>query len=209
MRVTIDAWLDGVLTEGEQPAALVRLQQETEHLSALVTRLLDLSRIESGREAVALSAIDLATVADEVAAAFRELPGAPIQSVFPADLPAARADAAAIRRILQNLLENSRRFTPPTGLISVSGAAGDDRIRLSVTDTGCGIAPDFLPRIWDRFARTSGAQDNEREGTGLGLAIVKALAQAMGGSVSVDSTVGSGTTIWVDLQQAGAELRPA
>ena len=206
MRVTIDAWMDGVLTDDEQPAALVRLQQETEHLSGLVTRLLDLSRIESGREAVALTAIDLAAAAGEVAATFRDLPGALIQLGFPADLPAARADGAAVRRILQNLLENSRRFTPPTGVISVSGAAEDERVKFSVTDTGCGIAPDFLPRIWDRFARTAGAPDDEREGTGLGLAIVKALAQTMGGSVGVDSTVGSGTTIWVELQRAGAEL---
>jgi signal transduction histidine kinase len=206
MRVTIDAWLDGVLTQEEQPAAIVRLQLETEHLSGLVTRLLDLSRIESGREAVSLAPIDLAAVADEVAATFRDLPGAPIQMEFPAGLPAARADAAAVRRILQNLLENSRRFTPPTGLVSVSGAAEDNRIRLSVTDTGCGIAPDFLPRIWDRFARSAGDQDGEREGTGLGLAIVKALAQTMGGNVGVDSSLGSGTTIWVDLQPAGTEL---
>jgi signal transduction histidine kinase len=206
MRVTIDAWLDGVLRDDEQPAALVRLQHETEHLSGLVTRLLDLSRIESGREAVTSEAVDLADVAEEVVATFRDLPGAAIAVLFPPDLQAARADATAVRRILQNLLENSRRFTPATGQISVSGAVEKDGIRLSVTDTGCGIAPDFLPRIWDRFARTSGTPDEEREGSGLGLAIVKALAQAMGGSVGVDSTLGSGTSIWIHLQKAGKEL---
>jgi signal transduction histidine kinase len=79
---------------------------------------------------------------------------------------------------------------------------------VSVADTGCGIAPDFLPRIWDRFARAPGAREAGRAGTGLGLAIVEALAQAMGGSVGASSTVGVGTTIWVDLQQAGEELSP-
>lgn len=206
MRVTVDAWLDGVLTDAERPAALARLQQEIEHLSGLVSKLLDLSRIESGREVVTLTPVDLSALAEEVAATFGDLPGAAIAVVFPPDLPPARADAAAVRRILQNLVENSRRFTPPTGLISISGAMMGDGIRLSVTDTGCGILSDFLPRIWDRFARTSGSQGEEREGSGLGLAIVKALAQAMGGNVGVESAPASGTTIWVQFQRSSQEL---
>jgi signal transduction histidine kinase len=209
MRVTMDAWLDGVLQPEEQPAALARLQRETEHLSTLVTKLLDLSRIESGREPVTLAAIDLRAVAEEVVAGFSHLPGATITVDLPPELPSAWADREAVRRVLQNLIENARRFTPAAGSIRVWGALEGARLRLAVTDTGCGIAPDLLPRIWDRFARGAEATAEERPGAGLGLAIVKALVQAIGGEVGVESSPGRGTTVWVLLATAAQELSPA
>jgi len=82
-------------------------------------------------------------------------------------------------------------------------------VRLAVTDTGCGIAPDFLPRIWDRFARVSKSEAGNGDGSGLGLAIVKALVQAMGGEVGAESALGSGTTVWIVVSKSGQELSPA
>ncbi len=199
MRVTLAAWLDGVLEPDEQGEALGRLQQQAEHLSQLVTNLLDLSRIESGRETVRMEQVDVGEVAAEVAAVWRGLPGAEIAAEIPDDLPCAWADAAAVRRVVQNLVENSRRFTPAEGKIRIWAEARGSKLRVGVTDTGCGIAPDFLPRIWDRFARVSGSEPRERQGSGLGLAIVKALVQTMGGEVGADSEVGAGTTVWMEL----------
>jgi signal transduction histidine kinase len=206
MRVTMEAWLDGVLAPEEQPAALVRLQREIEHLSGMVTKLLDLSRIESGREPLTLGATDLAAVAAEVVSAFRQLPGASITLDFPAALPPAWADPQAVRRVLQNLLENARRFTPASGSIRVWGAHEGRKVRLAVTDTGCGIAPDFLPRVWERFARGAEATAEGRPGAGLGLAIVKALVEAMGGEVGAESSPGCGTTVWALLATPAQEL---
>jgi signal transduction histidine kinase len=209
MRVTIAAWLDGVLEPGEQGEALGRLQEQAEHLSHLMTNLLDLSRIESGRETVTMEEVDLGELAEEVSATFRRLSGAEIAVELAADFPRAWADGAAARRVLQNLLENARRFTPAEGSIRIWGVDEGRTVRLAVTDTGCGIAPDFLPRIWDRFARVSKSEAGNGDGSGLGLAIVKALVQAMGGEVGAESALGSGTTVWIVVSKSGQELSPA
>jgi signal transduction histidine kinase len=202
MRVTLEAWQDGVLHPEEQPAALAQLLHECEHLSGLISKLLDLSRIESGREAVTLTAVEVPAVVEEVVATCRDLPGAAIALAFPADLPRAQADREAVRRVLQNMVENARRFTSTTGSIRIWGEVRGGRLCLGVTDTGCGIAPEYLPRIWDRFARAPQARGEGKAGSGLGLAIVKALVEAMGGEVGLDSTLGSGTTVWMLLDQA-------
>ncbi|MHB0935958.1 MAG: sensor histidine kinase [Armatimonadota bacterium] len=195
MRVTLEAWQDGVLRPEEQAAAAERLLRETERLGALVGRLLDLSRIETGREAVALDRIDLWQVAREVLGEHAE-----VALEMPDDLPLVLADADAVFRILQNLVENARRFTPPDGRIRVWARVEEPWVRLGVTDSGRGIPPEFLPAIWDRFARAPDARENGTAGSGLGLAIVKALAEAMGGTVGAESEPGHGATVWVRLR---------
>ena len=199
MRVTLEAWQDGVLRPEEQAEASRRLLRETERLGALVGRLLDLSRLETGREAVTLAPVDLRQVAAEV---LGEHPG--VRLAMPDDLPPALADADAVFRILRNLVENARRFTPSEGSIRVWAEPDGAWIRLGVTDTGRGIPPEFLPTIWDRFAR--GEHDDGTAGSGLGLAIVKALAEAMGGTVGAESAPGQGATVWVRLRAEGSTL---
>jgi len=202
MRVTLEAWQDGVLRPEEQPEALVELHRETERLGSLVTKLLDLSRIETGREIVSLETVDVQAIAQQVRRGFRDGPGAAVELALPADLPPVLADADAIFRILQNLVENACRFTPPDGSIRIWAEIEGESVRLGVTDTGAGIPPEFLPFIWDRFARAPSARSEGKAGSGLGLAIVKALAATMGGEVGADSTPGVSTTIWVRLHAA-------
>ena len=202
MRVTLEAWQDGVLRPDEQPAALGRLLSETERLGNLVGSLLNLSRIEFGRETVAPAPLRIAGVIEAVTAGFHQPQRARVLVALPDGVPPVMADRDALHRVLHNLLENAQRFTDPRGTIRVWAQPDGAMVRIGVTDTGCGIAPDFLPRIWDRFARASDARAEGRAGSGLGLAIVKALTEAMGGEVGVTSTLGAGTEIWLRLPAA-------
>lgn len=202
MRVTMEAWQDGVLRTEEHGAALAQMQRETQRLAELVLRLLDLSRIESGRETLTSEPVAVAAVAYAVAAGFAGLPGAPVIVDVPETLPPVQADRDALRRIMQNLVENARRFTPDDGEIRVWAEVDGPVMRVGVSDTGTGINPEFLPRIWDRFARAPEARAAGRAGSGLGLSIVKALTEEMGGTVDAHSAPGAGATILVTIPLA-------
>jgi two-component system sensor histidine kinase BaeS len=118
------------------------------------------------------------------------------------------ADPDAVHRMLRNLVENARRFTPPDGTILLWAETEATTVRMGVSDTGSGIAPEELPRIWDRFARAAQARADGTAGTGLGLAIVKALAEAQGGTVGAESEPGVRTTVWVRLPLAERYVEP-
>lgn len=199
MRVTLEAWQDGVLRPDEEPAALRRLLQETERLGNLVKRLLDLSRIESGRECLEPAPVDLAHVSAVVAGNCTQPHLAAIGIDIPSGLSLVLADEDALYRICYNLIENAQRFTPSTGMVHLWAAMDGDMVRFGVTDTGCGISSAFLPRIWDRFARAPEARAEGKAGSGLGLAMVKALVEAMDGTVGAESIPRHGTTVWVSL----------
>jgi signal transduction histidine kinase len=202
MRVMLEAWQDGVIRPEEQGGTITLLLSETERLGTLVTRLLDLSRIESGRETVSLTTVALAPVVARVQNIFHDLPGAPIIADLPTTLPLLLADEDALLRILHNLLENARRFTPADGSIRIAVRVEDAAVCVRVSDTGCGIMPEDLPRIWDRFARAAEARAQGKAGSGLGLAIVKGLSEAMGAQVGAESIAGQGATFWVRLRIA-------
>ncbi|MHB9129652.1 MAG: sensor histidine kinase [Armatimonadota bacterium] len=199
MAITLDAWHDGLLAPHERPEAVTHLRDEVKRLGRMVTQLLDLSRIESGRQPLALIPLDLHDISIQVVDTMASLPGAPITLEMPADLPQVIADRDAVHRILRNLLENARRFTPADGEIRLWASTKADGVHLGVTDTGCGIPAAVRQRVWDRFARAERERAGDDTGTGLGLAIVKALAEAMGGDVGLTSTEGAGTTAWVRL----------
>ena len=195
MSMTLAAWDDGLLSETEQPEALARLRREAKRLGALVTQLLDLSRIESGREHLSPAPVDASAVITEVAEDFSSLPGATISVSLPDEPVTVSADFNALYRILHNLIGNARRFTDPSGSIHLLVVIEDSMVRFSVNDSGCGIPAEELPFIWDRFARSERVRASGEIGSGLGLAIVKALVDAMDGQVHAESTVGIGTTI--------------
>ncbi len=201
MRVTLEAWQDGVLRPEEESKALQQLTRENDRLASLVTHLLDISRIESGRESVFLTNVHIADIAQEVVQGFPHEGAAQIILQIAEDVDTVYADEDALYRILQNLTENARRFTPIEGTITIWARNEADDVIIGVTDTGSGIAPEFLPLVWDRFSRDPGARAEGKSGSGLGLAIVKGLAEAMCGKVSAESEVGKGTTIMIRLRR--------
>ncbi|MDP9203463.1 MAG: ATP-binding protein, partial [Gemmatimonadota bacterium] len=105
------------------------------------------------------------------------------------------ADRTALEQILLNLVENALRHTGEEGRVTIETAPANSGVALIVNDTGTGIPPEHLPRIFERFYRADRGRSRESGGTGLGLAIVKHLVEAHGGSVRADSVVGAGTTI--------------
>jgi signal transduction histidine kinase len=174
------------------------IYSNTQRMQRIVDELLDLSRIESGHWKPRVQPVRIADAAAEVfarvssAAAKKDIRMetriAPAASVI-------NADRTALEQILLNLVENALRHTPERGTIAIETAAAKNGVVLSVADTGIGIAPEHLPRIFERFYRADSGRSREAGGTGLGLAIVKHLVEAHGGSVTATSVVGTGTTV--------------
>src|SRR5581483_6857638 len=120
----------------------------------------------------------------------------------PPGVPRALVDADRLRQILANLVRNAIRHTPEGGIIALSAQVEGSWVVLAVADTGEGIAPEHLPRIFDRFYRVDQARTRSSGGAGLGLAIVREFVEGMGGKVTVESTVGEGSCFRVYLPSA-------
>jgi signal transduction histidine kinase len=140
-------------------------------------------------------------VADAVRRAVGADPGGAAVSVSIApDAARVTADAGRLEQMLRNLISNARRHTPDEGQIDIRATRDGDRVRIAVADTGCGIAAEHLPHVFERFYRADPSRDRATGGAGLGLAIVRRLAEAHGGSVTATSEgPGRGTTvtIWI------------
>ena len=171
------------------------IESETKRLEKLVEDLLNLSRLEDRRTAIARRRVSLGEVLARVLPVFearaREQ-GVGLSVDLPPDLPAVHGDPELIGQVFSNLIDNALRFTPQ-GRISVKAATSPGWIRVDVEDTGVGIPEDSLPRIFERFYRVERARSRGSGGTGLGLAIVKHIVEAHGGRVDVESELGKGS----------------
>jgi len=176
----------------------------------LVEDLLDLSRIESGGWRPAPRVVDLAAAARDAWTPFTEAAAARGVRFEPAVPPgtSVAVDPEALRQVFTNLFDNSLRHTPRGGTIGVSAAPVGDGVAVEVTDSGSGILPEHLPRIFERFYRADPARSRDQGGTGLGLSIVKHLVEAHGGRVDAESTPGQGTTIRFVLPPPPAVTQP-
>jgi signal transduction histidine kinase len=157
--------------------------------ASLVDDLLDVSRIVIGKFRLALAAVDVVPVVRDVVASSR--PAAEAKRVdITLNAPESiviRADPNRLQQIVWNLVSNAVKFCLPDGHVTVDVEAGDDRVVIRVRDNGIGIAPDVLPRVFDRFWQADSAPDRVHSGLGLGLAIVKQIAELHGGSASAES----------------------
>jgi signal transduction histidine kinase len=117
-------------------------------------------------------------------------------------------DPDALRQVLTNLLDNAIRYTPDGGVIRVTAGPADGGVVLAVQDSGQGIAPDHLTRIFERFYRVDPSRSREEGGTGLGLSIVKHIVEAHGGRVDAESELGAGTTVTAWLPRASSTRDP-
>ncbi len=196
----------GDVSAPERRDFLEKVLANARRMQQLVDDLLDLSRIESHAWSPHPERLRLAPLVDEVwsTLAPRAAAGG---LTFTSRVDAATtvvADPQAARQILLNVLDNSVRYTPAGGSISVSAAGGAGGVWIEIADTGIGIPGEHLPRIFERFYRVDPARSRELGGTGLGLAIVKHLVEAHGGRVEARSTLGAGTTIRIFLPEPPA-----
>jgi len=191
----------GGLTDAQR-TVLQACREDCERLGRLMRDLLDLSKIEGGESAPNRVA---AHIGDLIGAAISALKGradtkrVALTAEVPSDLPPVLADRAQIERVVTNLLTNALRYTDAGGSIQVRAARRDGHVAVSVTDTGRGIPPEYLPSIFDKFAQVPGAPSG---GAGLGLAISKRIVEAHGGQIVVKSVVGRGSTFTFTLQVA-------
>ena len=181
----------------------VRIGREAERLDTLVRDLLDLSRVERGT--LDVEPVDLVGLAKEVVGGYADRAEERRIRLRTELRPnvAMRGDRAQLGLLLSNLIDNAVRCTPPRGTVRVRLDGGESRAVLQVADTGEGIPADELPRIFERFYRVDKARARQTGGTGLGLAIVRHVAESHGGTVTVDSELGRGTTFTVTLPVAG------
>jgi two-component system sensor histidine kinase CiaH len=175
---------------------------ETDRMGAILSDLLLVARLDADEADVATKPFDLALVFSEEAERFGVQAAAKeirLEVQVPGELPA-RGDPKRTGQVLAVLLENAVRFAPPGGSIAVSGRLQDRWVEASVTDTGTGISPDHLPRVFDRFYRAEASRTRGRgAGTGLGLAIARELARAQGGDLVAESAKDGGATFRLRL----------
>ncbi len=194
--------LDGALQDPQHNERFVRvIRQNAQRLTRLTSDLLTLSHVESGTQAFHFESCSVNRLLEEAVESFR--PVADKQGIRMAAEKApesrkAYCDAEAVHQVLSNLLENALKYTPAGGSVRIAsadttGAGGEASVEISVSDTGCGIPSEELPRLFERFYRVDKARSRELGGTGLGLSIVKHLVRAMGGDVHVQSQPGAGS----------------
>ncbi len=184
----VEGLIDGVYPRDDDH--LTELLEETRHLSRLVEDLGTLAHAEAGALELRKETVDLGDLVRDVAASLPR----PIMVVVPTDLPTVEVDPVRIRQVLLNLLANALRHTPTEGTIAIEIQARPQQILIHVRDNGSGIAPEDLPRIFERFQKGS-----DSRGSGLGLAIARKLVLAHGGDIGIESEPGKGTEVRVSL----------
>jgi two-component system phosphate regulon sensor histidine kinase PhoR len=204
IKVCAETLMDGAAAD---PAArggfLDQINDQADRLHALIQDLLSLARIESGAERLDVQPLPLEPAVADCVARHRpraEAKGQRLEAISPPGvMVVARADEEALRTILDNLVDNSLKYTPAGGRITIRWSEAAGLAIIEVEDTGVGIPERDQPRVFERFYRVDKARARELGGTGLGLSIVKHLVQEMGGEVAIRSIVGRGTTITVRL----------
>jgi len=184
----------------QQREFIRRVRSSVEHITALISDLLDLGRIEAGldsaRENTPLAV--LARYAVETLRSVAESRRLALEAELPDDLPLINGDPIRLRQMIGNLLENALKYTPSGGRVRIEALSEADQVILRVTDTGPGIPPAEQPYLFDKFFRASNVPDDV-SGTGLGLSIVKSIVDSHHGRIWVDSALGKGSRFTVVL----------
>jgi two-component system phosphate regulon sensor histidine kinase PhoR len=201
IRAAAETLQEGALDD--KPAAeefLGHIQRETDRMTQMVEELLELSRIESGAAPLRFAQLDAATLVQDTARRFSqqaERAGLKITAEATESPLPVIGDAERLERAIGNLVANAIKFTPAGGSVTVLVSRAADDVTISVRDTGIGIEPEELDRVFERFFKADRGRGSS--GTGLGLAIVKHIVQAHAGTVSVESQPGRGSTFTMRL----------
>jgi signal transduction histidine kinase len=200
IRGYLEAIRDGVLPADQ--ATVETLHQQSTHLSQLVDDLALLARAEAGALALDVRTVSLGTIVRQSVEAFQaraDAAGVSLELDVADNLPDVLADSRRVSQIISNLMENAMTHTPAGGTVTVSAGVSEGdtaetgAVDISVSDTGGGIAPDDLERVFDRFYRTDPSRARATGGSGLGLTIARQLAAAHGGNLTATSTLGEGS----------------
>lgn len=177
------------------------IERNGKQLLSLINDILDLSRIESGKENLNISKFAIRSLVDPIVETLEPMAaekGIELVVSLPEQLPFIRSDSNKCRHILQNVIGNAVKFTE-NGWVKITVSHTDEDIMISVSDTGIGIEPEYLPVIFDEFRQTDDKTSRQYGGTGLGLAIAKKYIILLGGSIKVTSSPGEGSTFKITL----------
>lgn len=193
---------DGAIDDRENNRRfLSTIRRNAERMHGLISDILELSLIESGNVSIQTKPVQLHNLVNEVflslssKAAERDI----VLTNEVSEEARAVADPVRLEQMLTNLIDNAIKFNRPAGNVTVSASESSDKTAITVSDTGEGIMPEHLTRVFERFYRVDRGRTREVGGTGLGLAIVKHLSRLHGGEVSVESVPGRGTAFTVEL----------
>ncbi|MCP9494734.1 MAG: sensor histidine kinase [Pyrinomonadaceae bacterium MAG19_C2-C3] len=192
----------------EQKKMVGMMERNAASLIELVNDLLDASKLESGSLRLDFAAVNLKNVIDEVCETMEPLAREKeimMGDFLPADLPPVWADANKLRRILVNLISNALKFTGRSGAIDITADHTGDTVRVAVSDTGVGIAPEDLSRLFDKYEQARSRSTRNEKGTGLGLYITKQLVELHNGTITVQSELGKGSMFAFTLPVADAK----
>jgi signal transduction histidine kinase len=188
----------------EQERHVRTILKAGDHLLALVNDILEISRIEEGRLPLSPEPVSVREVVGEVLDLTRPMAGERGTTVRPVRIPGTprvAADHQRLKQVLLNFVTNAIKYNRRGGWVEITAQAVDGRCRVAVADSGPGLRPEEVERLFAPFERLEAAASGV-EGTGLGLALSKSLTEAMGGSIGVESRVGRGSTFWVELPLA-------
>jgi len=175
--------------------------KESARLTGIVEELLDFSRMQNSGMMLKLEKLDVLAELDEVLYMLRDRAiseGKHLLYDEPEPMPPVMADKNKLKQVFLNIVDNALKYTPAEGVVGIQVMKEKDSVRIVVTDTGCGIAPDDLPRVKDKFFK---ANQNVR-GSGIGLAIADEIVQKHGGTLEIESGIGVGTTVTITLPVA-------
>ena len=196
---------DSPLTDTQRDY-LETIARNGRHLLEFINELLDLSKIAAGRMELRLEPLALDALFREVADTVRAQLEARKHklAIEPLREPLiVTADRGRLRQVLLNLLSNAIKFTTDGGRIALSAQLAGDRVRVAVSDSGIGIAPDDQEKLFQEFVQLDGSPSRRYEGTGLGLALSKRLVELQGGAIGVESQLGKGSTFWFTVPRSG------
>lgn len=197
-----DVMMSSAALTPKQRRWVENIQSSGKQLLVIVNDVLDLSKMEAGQMQLHPETFALAELVESMVAAFRpqaEKKNIDLKQIVAPDLPLLSQDAGKLRQIVTNLLSNAIKFTPEGGRVVVRADADGDRVRVQVSDTGVGIAPEEQDRVFEKFRQSGHPLTREHEGTGLGLSIVRELSKLLGGDVSLHSELGRGSTFTVKI----------
>jgi len=205
--------LDGLAGEisKEQQEYLEIVLRNSLQLREMIGDLLEVTRAEAGKLTVEVQPIPLRDLFQPMLQTYERRAaekGIAVRISCPSDLPPVKADPNRIAQVFSNLLDNALKFTSQ-GEIFISGCKDEpgEFVRIGVTDTGCGINPDCLPKIFDRLYQSPNTVESSRKGLGLGLFICKHLIELQGGRIWVESKEGEGTTVFFTVPVSTLEER--